>query len=121
MNKVSVEWIPVDKGVFSKTHIKKGELIGAVKGKIVSDTNRNDLSIDYDDTHVLIPFMPFKELNHSCDPNCYLQNRKGKIQVVANRKINPREELKLDYGWNCGRKIKCLCGSKKCRGYINHD
>lgn len=59
--------------------------------------------------------------NHSCRPNCEALNRRGRIFIVARRRIQPGEELCYDYGreyvnefirpHGC-RCVKC-CESKK--------
>lgn len=56
-------------------------------------------------------------LNHSCDPNCGI---KGKLKIVAMRKISPNEELTIDYAMSesSDYQIKCQCGAKNCRGFI---
>jgi len=36
--------------------------------------------------------------NHSCRPNCEAINRRGRIFLVARRRIRPGEELCYDYG-----------------------
>ena len=36
--------------------------------------------------------------NHSCRPNCEALNRRGRIFIVARRRIRPGEELCYDYG-----------------------
>lgn len=63
---------------------------------------------------------PFRYINHSCNPNTYIQ---GKRQVIALKKIRADEELTMDYSlteadpdfWLPGG---CSCGSKQCRGKI---
>ena len=67
-----------------------------------------------------------KFINHSCEPNCYsklitLNGRKA-IILYAKRNIEPFEELFYDYFLPYESKshaIKCLCGSLKCRGWLN--
>ena len=66
-------------------------------------------------------------INHSCEPNCEakqvtLGNRKA-IVLYAIKDIKPFEELTYDYKLNIETKekaIKCLCGSKKCKGFLNY-
>lgn len=63
-------------------------------------------------------------INHSCDPNVelikWLVHDNGHEQTraafFAIRNIKPGEELSFDYMWKSAK--SCLCGSKKCRGYI---
>ncbi len=61
--------------------------------------------------------------NHSCDPNAAIfSDGEGRIQCT--RPISPREEVTIFYGWvshNEPRRDPCLCGSPRCRGFINFD
>lgn len=68
--------------------------------------------------------------NHSCDPNCYVQNvflethdpRFPVPALFANRLIKAMEEITWDYGYKPGsipnRRIDCNCGADICRGRI---
>lgn len=63
---------------------------------------------------------PAKFINHSCEPNCYSDVKKGHIYIYAQRDIKKGEELTYDYGfarpgW---QDHPCLCGSKNCFGFI---
>ncbi|KAJ7523080.1 hypothetical protein O6H91_18G036600 [Diphasiastrum complanatum] len=65
-------------------------------------------------------------VNHSCLPNCVakvicVKNQK-KVVFFAERDINAGEEITYDYHFNYekdGDKIPCLCGSEKCRKFLN--
>lgn len=74
-------------------------------------------------------------MNHSCDPNCKMvpvsnihgdNQRLYDLAFFARRDIPPGTELTFDYnpGWKPSHKkvdpdaVKCLCGSKKCRGQL---
>jgi histone-lysine N-methyltransferase SETD1 len=61
--------------------------------------------------------------NHSCDPNATLYaSDGGRIQCL--RAIAPGEEVTIFYGWvseNEPERDPCLCGSPRCRGFINFD
>ncbi len=65
-------------------------------------------------------------INHSCDPNCETEIKRGRIYIFALRDINLGEELAYDYGYERSgdetekeeRQYRCLCGTKKCRGSI---
>jgi len=63
-------------------------------------------------------------INHSCDPNCYSKIcdilGKKHIIIFAMRKIFPGEELTYDYKFPREEvKIRCYCGAKKCKKYMN--
>jgi SET domain-containing protein len=61
--------------------------------------------------------------NHSCNPNAAIfSDREGRIQCL--RTISPGEEVTIFYGWvtqNEPERDPCLCGSARCRGFINFD
>lgn len=69
-------------------------------------------------------------INHSCGPNCFVQNvfidshdlRFPWVAFFAGNLIRAYEELTWDYGYIVGsipgRKVKCHCGSKICRGRL---
>lgn len=63
-------------------------------------------------------------INHSCDPNCYSRiinvEGKKKIIIFAERNIVKGEELTYDYKFPSEDvKIPCLCGTEKCRKWMN--
>jgi SET domain-containing protein len=59
-------------------------------------------------------------INHSCDPNLFTSIQRGHILYVSKRPIGAGEELTVDYRFSDKiEKIKCRCGSPKCRGVIN--
>jgi Proteins containing SET domain len=59
-------------------------------------------------------------INHSCNPNCYADERDGRIFITALRNIQAGEELNYDYGLiieeRYTKKLKaeypCWCGSR---------
>ena len=63
-------------------------------------------------------------INHSCAPNCYTDERNGRIYIVALRNIKAGEELNYDYGLMVEERYTkalkaeyaCLCGAPTCRG-----
>lgn len=63
-------------------------------------------------------------INHSCDPNCTAKiimiSGEKKIVIYAKQDIELGEEITYDYHFPFEQdKIPCLCGSAKCRGYLN--
>ncbi|KAH9947798.1 hypothetical protein B0H21DRAFT_691297 [Amylocystis lapponica] len=63
-------------------------------------------------------------INHSCDPNCTAKiitiNGEKKIVIYAKQDIELGSEITYDYHFPIEQdKIPCLCGSVKCRGYLN--
>ena len=56
-------------------------------------------------------------LNHSCDPNCEIDEIKGRVWLFAIRNIAAGEELVWDYNlYDDDDPAPCHCGSPKCRG-----
>jgi uncharacterized protein len=56
-------------------------------------------------------------LNHSCDPNCEVDEIKGRVWILALRDIAAGEELVWDYNlYDDDEPAPCHCGSPKCRG-----
>src|SRR5437764_1828493 len=56
-------------------------------------------------------------LNHSCSPNCEVDEIKGRVWLFAIRNIAAGEELVWDYNlYDDEDPAPCHCGSPKCRG-----
>jgi len=56
-------------------------------------------------------------LNHSCDPNCEVDEVQGRVWLFAVRNIPAGEELVWDYNlYDDEDPAPCHCGSAKCRG-----
>ena len=61
-------------------------------------------------------------LNHSCDPNCEVDEIKGRVWILALRNIAAGEELLWDYSlYDDEDPAPCHCGSAKCRGTMYSD
>ncbi|KAL7415904.1 hypothetical protein BDY24DRAFT_337411 [Mrakia frigida] len=63
-------------------------------------------------------------INHCCSPNCTAKiitiNGEKKIVIYAKHNIEAGDEITYDYHFPIEQeKIVCLCGSPKCRGYLN--
>jgi len=63
-------------------------------------------------------------VNHSCEPNCYAKvikiDQVSKIVIYSKQTIAIGEEITYDYKFPIeDEKIRCLCGSKSCRKYLN--
>ena len=56
-------------------------------------------------------------VNHSCKPNCEVDEVDGRIFIRTVRKLVAGEELTYDYWLYDGQdEAPCHCGSKRCRG-----
>lgn len=63
-------------------------------------------------------------INHACEPNCYAKvikiDGQNKIVIYSKQAIAIGEEITYDYKFPIeDEKIRCLCGSKNCRKYLN--
>jgi SET domain-containing protein len=106
------------KGVFANDDIKKGELVGIFKGRIIPDTKGNlakygDYLLPVDYRNAILVGNVFKFTNHSCNPSCGV---KDGVKIIALKEIPKGEEITIDYDtieyiW----KMKCNCGSPNCR------
>ena len=58
-------------------------------------------------------------INHSCDPNCEVDEIRGRVWITAIRDIEPGEEITYDYNLYDGDLDDlslCSCGAPNCRG-----
>jgi SET domain-containing protein len=59
-------------------------------------------------------------INHSCEPNAFMQILYGHILFIALRDIQAGEEITIDYESTLHSDTKrCVCGATTCRGTIN--
>ena len=127
------------KGVFAVQPIAEGETIIEYTGEVIDwqtaqDRHPHDPSqpnhtfyFHVDDDVVIDATYggnSARWINHSCAPNCYTDERNGRIFIVALRNIAAGEELNYDYGLiveeRYTSKLKaeyaCFCGAANCRG-----
>lgn len=119
-------------GVFAKSVIEPGELIGLWGGRIVGRDALASLPAEIRHHTVQVeeelflasirPDEPPDYINHSCAPNAGLD---GQIAIVAMRCILPGEEVTIDYAMCDGSaydEFDCTCGAAICRGKVTgHD
>ena len=117
------------RGLFTKRGAHRGERICCVKGKkkIMQNKSKKDALANPDWIGVskrtwIDPAVPFKYLNHSCEPNTGI---KGRVSMHALRDIQPDEELTIDYStteadtlWELAGGAQCRCGARNCRKVI---
>ncbi|MBQ0132224.1 MAG: SET domain-containing protein-lysine N-methyltransferase [Comamonas sp.] len=127
------------KGVFAVQDIAAGETLIEYVGEVISwqeaqDRHPHDPSqpnhtfyFHVDDDVVIDAAHggnSARWINHSCAPNCYTDERNGRVFIVALRPIKAGEELCYDYGLiieeRYTKKLKaeyaCYCGAASCRG-----
>jgi SET domain-containing protein len=78
---------------------------------------------DYPDGKVVLIGFPDRHINHSCDPNAYVQYSADACSIVARRRIAVGQELTCDYNINItgGTAWPCHCGAARCRGTTTGD
>jgi SET domain-containing protein len=67
--------------------------------------------------------------NHSCSPNCEVEDEADRIFIETRRDVRPGEELTYDYNLQLGephtaaakKENPCYCGSRRCRGTLLGD
>jgi uncharacterized protein len=113
-------------GVFTSTFIRKGERVIEYSGRRISPEEADRLYegaprtylYGLEDGKTVIDGEGIGAyLNHSCDPNCEVDEIKGRVWIMAIRDIAPGEELLWDYNlYDDDEPAPCHCGSPKCRG-----
>ena len=129
------------KGVFAVQDIAEGEVLVEYTGEVIGwqeaqDRHPHDplqpnhtFYFHVDEDHVIDAKFggnSSRWINHSCNPNCYADERDGRIFITALRNIAAGEELNYDYGLiieeRYTKKLKaeypCWCGSANCRGTL---
>ncbi|MFA6158016.1 MAG: SET domain-containing protein-lysine N-methyltransferase [Candidatus Paceibacterota bacterium] len=128
------------KGIFSLKPIKKDDTLIVMGGYIFDIDDENHLNdfncdkpIEISENFSICPInendmdlMPQHYVNHSCEPNTGF---KGSNFMVAMRDIEAGEEILYDYAMIIASNpksteyftMKCLCGSKDCRGIVDED
>lgn len=115
-------------GLFLKESFVKGAFIARIPGKL-STVKRQLLNtpeealmhpnwVGISMSYWIDPDIPFKYLNHSCDPTCGI---KEKTNLYALRNLKAGDEVTIDYSTIEGNpywQIKCSCGLKNCRRII---
>ncbi len=128
------------RGLFAKEPIKSGSKVIQYLGKKISKEEASRRALKWEhkakksgeglvyifelddkwDIDGRISNNPARYINHSCDGNCEAINDDGEIWIIAERSIKKGEELTYDYGYDMEHFLDhpCLCGTKKCVGFI---
>jgi uncharacterized protein len=118
-------------GVFTKDHILEGEIVIIWGGELVTVEEFNNgkgkkhTNVGIDEEYYLVTSdndeMTIDDfMNHSCDPNLWLNDE---VTLSARRDIRPNEELSFDYSIELIdedylMKQTCNCGAESCRKNI---
>jgi hypothetical protein len=117
----------VGRGIFATRLIEEDELIAEIHGRLVPGRDYGSATcIELTPDVALEPAEPFTLINHSCAPNCEFfswdddehPEDRMKVWLAALRRIEPGEELTIDYAWEAEAAIPCQCHSANCRGWI---
>lgn len=130
---IEVRASPIEgRGLFATDHIRAGEIVTQLGGRLVSRAELDDLiaeaeatgtyvdciSVDDGIDLVMPPGQDVHFGNHSCDPNIWHTDA---VTLVARRDIAPDEEIVLDYATqadSADMSFACSCGSRLCRGVV---
>jgi hypothetical protein len=118
------------KCLVSTMDLPEGAIVGKFEGQIVPNEQISESNIRYaiiwDESSMMIPETPAQFVNHSCDPNSYVNNL---MEVVTLRPVKRGEEITYSYNWIYeGQQdgvwddrwtFQCKCGSPHCQGLIN--
>jgi hypothetical protein len=123
------------RGVFARRRFDPGDLVVAyaprqrrvdVRDPAAATAAETKLTLLSEQRFVIIPdtSVPGGWLcNHSCNPNAAIFSD-GAGRIECTRPIAPGEEVTIFYGWvshNDPERDPCLCGSPRCRRFINFD
>jgi hypothetical protein len=119
------------RAVYARDVIESGELVAVWSGRIVSAEELDDLpeeirhhTVQIEEGLYLASLTadePPDFINHSCEPNAGLD---GQIAIVALQRIQPGEEVTIDYAMCDGSaydEFQCACGSPSCRGRVTGE
>lgn len=127
------------RGVFALRRIPKGTRIIEYKGKLITDkeADRRYSRMHEHSPHTMLFSIEgglvidatrhgnsARWINHSCRPNCEIEEEGNRVFIDAGRDIRAGEELTYDYNLQIGekhtkkaqREHACYCGSRGCRG-----
>ena len=121
---VEVKASSFGKGLFATKPFISNEIICIATGRLITfketlllgDKESHSLQIDKD--KYILCEAPFLYTNHSCNPNCALNEN---LQLFALKTIHEGDELFWDYSTSMFERhwtMKCYCGSKHCRKII---
>jgi len=127
------------RGVFALRRIPKGVRIIEYKGKLITDkeADRRYSRMHANSPHTMLFSLDgglvidatrrgnsARWINHSCAPNCEIEEEGHRIFIDARRDIRAGEELSYDYNLQIGekhtkkakREHACFCKARRCRG-----
>lgn len=119
-NKLEIRKTEKGKSLFARKDINKNEIILEFEKNFLPYPTKTSMQIDeniHQESKNPDAFENF--INHSCEPNSYINFRDLTLRVI--RKIKKGEEITYNYlttEWELKSKFQCKCGSGKCYGHI---
>jgi len=117
-----------EEGVYTGEPIQRGKIVAEYTGTRLTNEEADALydnqyrtylfGLD-DRKHVIDGEGVAAFINHSCDPNCEVEETGGRIFIRAIRNIVADEEITYDYNLYDGSlddAAPCTCGAVNCRG-----
>ena len=93
------------RGLFTESEIPKGacviEYVGVPLTKAEEDASRSKYLFEITDTKTIDGKPRINKagyINHSCRPNCEPEIHRGRVFILAKRRIKAGEELNYNYG-----------------------
>lgn len=124
-------------GLFTIAPIRQGETLMIWGGQVIEGHDIDETKYRYqtivpidEARYLALPIADTREsldewLNHSCDPNCWLNDE---VTVVARHPIRAHEEITLDFVTWCNGVDdpytddgSCLCGASICRKQLTSE
>ncbi|HEX2533257.1 MAG TPA: SET domain-containing protein-lysine N-methyltransferase [Chitinophagaceae bacterium] len=121
---IEVKASPFGRGLFCQQKLPEGAVICTITGPEIDFEDTLKLgaqeshAVQIDIGRYLLCDPPFLFTNHSCTPNCGINDQ---MEMFALRRIRENEELFWDYSTSMFERhwtMKCHCGAKQCRHTI---
>ena len=138
--RITVRHSPIHgRGVFALKRIPKGTRVIEYKGRLITDkeADRRYSRMHEHSPHTMLFSIDgglvidatrygnsARWINHSCAPNCEIEEEGQRVFIDARRDIRAGEELCYDYNLQIGekhtqkakREHACFCRTRRCRG-----
>lgn len=113
-NKLEVRKTEKGKSLFARLNLEKDEILIRFEGEIIDKPTKTTLQIE-ENRHLEGPGELDDFLNHSCEPNGYINFKDLTFRALHN--IKKEEEITFNYlttEWDMANKFECYCGAEKC-------
>jgi hypothetical protein len=104
-----------EKSLHAAMALKSGTVFATFEAaKIINHSTKFTVQVD-EHTHVILSPDALTYLNHSCNPNVFLNTTT--FEIIALRNIKKQEEITFFYPsteWQMDAPFNCFCGSDNC-------